>query len=314
MHGGGFYHSQKYRVAPRELPEPLHWFKWEAYTTWLSGFALLVLLYWLDADDAARRPGRRRPRAVAGGRRSRRRASRSPGSSTTPPVALLRDDRYVAVAVGALVVAVRVRRRPALRRRAPPSSRSARCSGRSWPRTSSSSSSPRTGSSSARSRRARARPGAGPAREAALGAQQLPDAAGRLHDARRPLPAHVRPATTRGSSCSRSSRSSSSIRHFFNLVARRAAGLVAPRGGRRRRRRARDRARAGRAPARRPCRSPTRRRSASSAERCATCHSGASAPLGVRLENVASRWQQHADAIETHGRRARDAAGQRDRA
>jgi uncharacterized membrane protein len=50
VHGGGFYHSQKYRVAPAELPEHLHWFKWEAYTTWLSGFALLVLLYWLDAD------------------------------------------------------------------------------------------------------------------------------------------------------------------------------------------------------------------------------------------------------------------------
>jgi uncharacterized membrane protein len=50
VHGGGFYHSQKYRVAPRELPELLHWFKWEAYTTWLSGFALLVVLYYFDAD------------------------------------------------------------------------------------------------------------------------------------------------------------------------------------------------------------------------------------------------------------------------
>jgi uncharacterized membrane protein len=50
VHGGGFYHSQKYKVAPRDLPEPLHWFKWEAYTTWLSGFALLVVLYYLDAD------------------------------------------------------------------------------------------------------------------------------------------------------------------------------------------------------------------------------------------------------------------------
>jgi uncharacterized membrane protein len=50
VHGGGFYQSQKYRVAPRELPEPLHWFKWEAYTTWLSGFALLVVLYYVDAD------------------------------------------------------------------------------------------------------------------------------------------------------------------------------------------------------------------------------------------------------------------------
>ena len=50
MHGGGFYHSQKYKVAPRVLPQPLHWFKWEAYTTWLSGFALLILLYWSDAE------------------------------------------------------------------------------------------------------------------------------------------------------------------------------------------------------------------------------------------------------------------------
>ena len=50
VHGGGFYHSQKYAVAPRALPTHLHWFKWEAYTTWLSGFALLVVLYWLDAD------------------------------------------------------------------------------------------------------------------------------------------------------------------------------------------------------------------------------------------------------------------------
>jgi uncharacterized membrane protein len=50
VHGGGFYHSRKYRVAPAVLPERLHWFKWEAYTTWLSGFALLVVLYWLDAD------------------------------------------------------------------------------------------------------------------------------------------------------------------------------------------------------------------------------------------------------------------------
>jgi uncharacterized membrane protein len=50
VHGGGFYHSQKYTVAPPTLPEHLHWFKWEAYTTWLSGFSLLVVLYWLDAD------------------------------------------------------------------------------------------------------------------------------------------------------------------------------------------------------------------------------------------------------------------------
>jgi uncharacterized membrane protein len=50
IHGGGFYRISKYRVAPRELPEPLHWFKWEAYTTWLSGFGLLVVLYYWNAD------------------------------------------------------------------------------------------------------------------------------------------------------------------------------------------------------------------------------------------------------------------------
>jgi uncharacterized membrane protein len=50
IHGGGFYRVEKYRVAPPRLPELLHWFKWEAYTTWLSGFALLVVLYYFNAD------------------------------------------------------------------------------------------------------------------------------------------------------------------------------------------------------------------------------------------------------------------------
>jgi len=50
IHGGVFYHVQKFRVAPAALPSPLHWFKWEAYSTWLSGFALLVVLYWWHAD------------------------------------------------------------------------------------------------------------------------------------------------------------------------------------------------------------------------------------------------------------------------
>ncbi len=50
VHGGGFYHAQKYKVAPEVLPETLHWFKWEAYTTWLSGMFLLVLVYWLGAE------------------------------------------------------------------------------------------------------------------------------------------------------------------------------------------------------------------------------------------------------------------------
>src|SRR3982751_6573035 len=50
IHGGGFYHVEKFRVAPSVLPPTLHWFKWEAYSTWLSGFALLVVLYWWHAD------------------------------------------------------------------------------------------------------------------------------------------------------------------------------------------------------------------------------------------------------------------------
>ena len=49
VHGGGFYHAQKYRVAPGQLPDTLHWFKWEAYTTWLSGMFLLALVYWYGA-------------------------------------------------------------------------------------------------------------------------------------------------------------------------------------------------------------------------------------------------------------------------
>ncbi len=49
VHGGGFYHAQKYKVAPQVLPETLHWFKWEAYTTWLSGILLTALLYWYGA-------------------------------------------------------------------------------------------------------------------------------------------------------------------------------------------------------------------------------------------------------------------------
>ena len=50
VHGGGFYHAQKYKLAPAQLPERLHWFKWEAYTTWLSGIFLTALLYWYGAE------------------------------------------------------------------------------------------------------------------------------------------------------------------------------------------------------------------------------------------------------------------------
>ncbi|MVA95920.1 cysteine desulfurase [Nitratireductor sp. CAU 1489] len=50
VHGGGFYHVQKYLVAPAEMPEHLTWFKWEAYATWLTGFAMLAIVYYAGAD------------------------------------------------------------------------------------------------------------------------------------------------------------------------------------------------------------------------------------------------------------------------
>ncbi|WP_437270482.1 urate hydroxylase PuuD [Stutzerimonas balearica] len=48
IHGGGIYHLEKYKLAPPQMPENLHWFKWEAYTTWLSGVALLLVVYYLN--------------------------------------------------------------------------------------------------------------------------------------------------------------------------------------------------------------------------------------------------------------------------
>jgi uncharacterized membrane protein len=57
VHGGGFYHVQKYVVAPPRLPDHLAWFKWEAYTTWLSGFGLMLVLYYLEASSSLVKPG-----------------------------------------------------------------------------------------------------------------------------------------------------------------------------------------------------------------------------------------------------------------
>ena len=50
VHGGGFYHLEKYKKYPQTLPEPLHWFKWEAYVTWLSGISLLSVIYYFNAS------------------------------------------------------------------------------------------------------------------------------------------------------------------------------------------------------------------------------------------------------------------------
>ena len=102
VHGGGFYQSQKYKVAPPELPEHLHWFKWEAYTTWLSGFALLVVLYWLDADTRLIDP-------TVADLSTWQAAGLSAAGLALAWLAydaacrVLRDDRLVAVAVAVLV-------------------------------------------------------------------------------------------------------------------------------------------------------------------------------------------------------------------
>ena len=57
VHGGGMYHAQKYRLAPAKLPEHLHWFKWEAYTTWITGMFMMALMYWYGAEVYLIDPG-----------------------------------------------------------------------------------------------------------------------------------------------------------------------------------------------------------------------------------------------------------------
>jgi uncharacterized membrane protein len=51
IHGGGFYEVAKYQLAPEKMPTTLHWFKWEAYSTWLTGFALLIVMYYVGAES-----------------------------------------------------------------------------------------------------------------------------------------------------------------------------------------------------------------------------------------------------------------------
>ncbi len=50
VHSGGFYQVEKKFLAPSEMPEALHWFKWQSYTTWMSGMALLILVYYLGGE------------------------------------------------------------------------------------------------------------------------------------------------------------------------------------------------------------------------------------------------------------------------
>ncbi|MDG1582422.1 urate hydroxylase PuuD [Pseudomonas sp. GOM6] len=57
IHGGGIYHLEKYKLAPPKMPENLHWFKWEAYFTWMSGVALLMVVYYLNPSLYLIKPG-----------------------------------------------------------------------------------------------------------------------------------------------------------------------------------------------------------------------------------------------------------------
>jgi hypothetical protein len=54
IHGGGIYHLEKYKLAPPTMPENLHWFKWEAYFTWMSGIALLCLVFYFNRSSCHR--------------------------------------------------------------------------------------------------------------------------------------------------------------------------------------------------------------------------------------------------------------------
>jgi uncharacterized membrane protein len=57
IHGGGIYHLEKYKLAPPKMPDNLHWFKWEAYATWLSGVALMLVVYYLNPSLYLIKPG-----------------------------------------------------------------------------------------------------------------------------------------------------------------------------------------------------------------------------------------------------------------
>ena len=138
VHGGGLYHSQKYRLAPAEMPEPLHWFKWEAYTTWLSGFALLVLLYYVDPELRLVDP-------TVADLAPWQAIALSVGGLALGWVAYdvlcrtIGERSQIALAVvGVGLVALAAWGQASSSRRAPRGSRSGRFSGRSWRRTSSS--------------------------------------------------------------------------------------------------------------------------------------------------------------------------------
>ena len=75
VHGGGFYHVEKYLVAPQQLPPDLIWFQWEAYLTWVTGFGLMILAVLLARRRLPDQPGRPAAAARPGDRHFARSAS-----------------------------------------------------------------------------------------------------------------------------------------------------------------------------------------------------------------------------------------------
>ena len=240
MHGGGFYRVEKFRVAPERLPEPLHWFKWEAYTTWLSGFALFVVVYYSHASSYLDRPDGRRPDGR--GRRSRI----SVGGLVLAWLvydglcrAFANDEGVLAVLVFAFICAVGLGRVRAVRaaRRVPAGRRDDRDDDgrqrllRDHP--GALEAGPREGSRRASPTRA------GTARQDAVGAQQLPDAAGRASRCSRTTSRSRTGTRTRWLVLVALMAIGALTRHYFNLRHRglnvwpilgvAAAGIVAAR-------------------------------------------------------------------------------------
>ena len=86
VHGGGFYLAEKYAVAPERMPDELHWFKYEAYFTWITGFLLLVVVYYFGADAFLIDQREAATRSGLGDRASRPGRWPQAGSSTTRSV------------------------------------------------------------------------------------------------------------------------------------------------------------------------------------------------------------------------------------
>ena len=228
VHGGGLYHSQKYRLAPGEMPEPLHWFKWEAYTTWLSGFALMVVLYYFDAgvrlvDPAVADISDWAAIALSVGGLGLAwlvydLLCRTVGQRSQVALAVVGVAVVALAAWGASELFARARRVPPGRRDGGDGHGGERPRG-DHPRTPEARE--RDGGGSRAGSRAAARG------EAALGAQQLPHAARALHDARRALRVHVR--SGRGVARARPRlRADRGDPALLQPLARRAACLVDP--------------------------------------------------------------------------------------